>query len=138
MKGITPIIAIILLLLITVSMAGFAFVFLQRTLEQTANSAQDSLTQQQNQMGQKYSIDNIDNVNDVVTVRNIGSTTGDSSSVILYINNKNVSTGCWTPSGSWAPSAIKQCNVAPYAGAFTCPANFTLTSPSGQNDAYKC
>ena len=73
MKGITPVIAIILLMLITISMVGFAFVWFNRV---TSEIGGEITTQTQATVAQaqtKVTIDNIDVANDMVYIRNSGS-----------------------------------------------------------------
>jgi flagellin-like protein len=133
MKGITPVIAIILLLLITVSMAGFAFVFLQRTLEETTSSTEQGLQNQLSQQGQKYAIDNTDDTNNYVYIRHIGTSTGDTSTVSVYINSA-LAACTWDVSGSWAPGTIKRCTAA-----FSCDSNTTIeASAPGGKDSVRC
>ncbi len=135
MKGITPVIAVILLLLITVSMAGFAFVFLQRSLETTTSSTEESLNAQLNQQRQKVAIDNA--VSGAVYVRHIGTITmTDMNKVTVYVNNvKATCTGEWTTKTSWAPGEIVTCTLA----SLVCNGNTTIkiTSPGGQ-DSTSC
>ncbi len=112
MKGITPVIAIILLLLITISMAGFAFVFLQRSLEDTTSGVENDLEAQLNRQRQKFAIDNIDSTpgnNATIYIRHIGSVVADTSIVTVYMNNTPVTCNWGTGSGSWSPGAIKAC-----------------------------
>ncbi len=85
MKGITPIIAIILLLLITISMVGFAFVWFTRIAESASSAGSSQLNQTLAQMSQKVRIDNVND--NVVTIRNIGSQTIQSASLSFYVNN---------------------------------------------------
>ncbi len=59
-KGITPVIATILLLLITISMVGFAFVFFQRTTQTAARSGEEQLNQTTGQITTLFSIDGVD------------------------------------------------------------------------------
>ncbi len=85
MKGITPIIAIILLLLITISMVGFAFVWFTRIAESASAAGSSQLNQTLGQMAQKIRIDNVNGY--TVTIRNIGSQTIQSASLSFYVNN---------------------------------------------------
>ena len=63
MKGITPVVAIILLLLITISMVGFAFVWFTRIGELTTQQTQTQLQSQLDAAAQKVRIDSIDKTN---------------------------------------------------------------------------
>ena len=134
MKGITPIIAVILLLLITVSMAGFAFVFLQRSLETTTSSTESNLQEQMNQQRQKVAIDNA--ITGTVYIRHIGTVTIDTSDKIaVYINGAKVTCGGEFPATQWAPGVIKACTST----SIVCNGNATIkvVSPGGQ-DSINC
>lgn len=134
MKGITPVIAIILLLLITISMVGFAFVWFQRVAQQTQTSTESQLAEQLSQQGQKVSIDNVDDTNNNITLRHIGTVATDTSKVTLYVNNARISCA-WDAPGSWAAGAFKSCT----APAFACTGSLQIrvTAPGGP-DATTC
>ena len=59
MKGVTPIIAIILLLLITISMVGFAFVWFTSIAESSTEAVGGQLEATTEQIAKKIRIDNI-------------------------------------------------------------------------------
>ena len=71
MKGITPVIAVILLLLITISMVGFSMVFFQRTVETATKSGDEQLAQQLDQIGSQPRIESA--AGSKVVIRNMGS-----------------------------------------------------------------
>ncbi len=71
MKGITPIVATILLLLITISMVGFSFVFVQRTAQTSTQAGETQLNQTISQIGTAFSIENVNN--NKVYIRNRGT-----------------------------------------------------------------
>ena len=71
-KGITDIIAVVLLLMITISLVGFAWIWLQRAAGSTMEATTTGLEAQQQTAGKIIRIDNIDSTNGNVTVRNIG------------------------------------------------------------------
>ncbi|MBI2578146.1 MAG: LamG domain-containing protein [Candidatus Aenigmarchaeota archaeon] len=72
MRGITPVVAIILLLLITISMVGFAFMFFTRTAQTSAESGEEQLEQQLQQASGQFSIEGT-SPSAQVYVRNRGS-----------------------------------------------------------------
>jgi flagellin-like protein len=132
MKGITPVIAVILLLLITVSMAGFAFVFLQRSLETTTTSTEQSLQEQMNQQRQKVIIDNF--VAGTVYIRQTGTVTiDDIGKIAVYVNGVRVTCGGGEWTSPFTPGSIKACNSA----SIVCNGNTTIkaVSPGGQDSA---
>lgn len=83
MKGISAVIAVILLLLITIAISGFAFIFFART-SQTAQNATER--QMENQVGQLSTRINIEGVNqNQVYIRNRG--TVPAQNLAFYVNN---------------------------------------------------
>ncbi|MBI4018551.1 MAG: LamG domain-containing protein [Candidatus Aenigmarchaeota archaeon] len=72
MRGITPVVAIILLLLMTVSIAGFAFLFFTRTAQTAAESGEQQLQQQLAQGASQFSIEGT-SPSGQIYVRNRGS-----------------------------------------------------------------
>ena len=134
MKGITPVIAIILLLLITISMVGFAFVWFQR-VAQTATSASDTQLQTQlNQQGETLKIEGA--LSNNVTLRNTGTIALPVNSVIVFVNGSSSlgnSTGC--PSASVAAGSIFTCTTT----AGTCSGtSIVKASAPGNTDQITC
>jgi len=70
-KGLTPVVAIILLLLITISITGAAFLFFSRVTETSAQAGEEQLQEQASQSGELPRIEAVDK--NIVYVRNIGS-----------------------------------------------------------------
>lgn len=94
MKGITPVIAIILLLLITISMVGFAFVWFTRMAETASEAGTSALTDTTTKMATQIRIDNAVQTADStsITIRNTGSQTVKYSDLVFYVNG--VQRGC--------------------------------------------
>lgn len=82
MKGITPVIAIILLLLITISIIGFTAGFFQSTVKTSGEQAQQGAEQQASKIQQMVEIVSV--AGDKVTVKNVG-TQAISGSVITIL-----------------------------------------------------
>ncbi len=99
MKGITPVIAIILLLLITISMVGFAFVWFSRVTSSAGAQIENSTLSQLRTQGQRITIENINPSAATVTVRNSGTVSIADTELALYVNN--ALTAC-----AWAPTSI--------------------------------
>lgn len=101
MKGITPVIAIILLLLITISMVGFAFVWFNRISQTLTNATQSELESQLSQQAKKVSIINPRAGSPgAIDVRNTGTATILSTDASVYIaGNRTVAgaAGCGNP-----------------------------------------
>lgn len=98
-KGITPVIAVILLLLITISIVGIAFTFFQRTTEAATTTGSRQIEQQVSQIGTQFAIDGVDK--NRVYIRNIG--TSPLSNLKFYVNNVDVN---YTGPASLAPNSV--------------------------------
>lgn len=132
-KGITDIIAIVLLLMITISMVGFAWMWLQRLTVSAQNTTQGQINTLSNVAGQQLKIDNVDKQGGKVTLRNTGTSVVNLSTVGIY---KNSGTPV-TCNGTWAtdevsPQATATCNVAT---AITDCVTMRITSASGEDSA---
>ena len=91
MKGITPVIAIILLLLITISMVGFAFVWFTRVSELATQQTEDQLKKQLEQQSMKIRIDSVAKTSPMnVVIRNTGSTAIPVKSIVGFKNEVNI------------------------------------------------
>jgi len=88
MKGITPVIAIILLLLITISMVGFAFVFFGRVTSSSGAQIENATQQLVRQSLGRLYIDSASPGN--VYVRNGGTDTALAADVAVYVGNAKV------------------------------------------------
>ena len=135
MKGITPVIAIILLLMITVAIAGFAFVWFSRVASVTANRTEMSINQQQSQMMQTIKIDSYSDTSNSVYIRNTGSVDISSNSIAVYVNN-DLAICTWS-SNTISPGSVAQCTVA---AGFSCGGTvIKVTSPgTPQGDVITC
>jgi flagellin-like protein len=128
MKGITPVIAIVLLLMITISMVGFAFIWFSRMMETTTNQTSSALQNQLSQQSKKIKIDNIDPAGSIAYVRNIGSASIQTSEVSLYVNN-GVQTCAWT--GTLDVNAVAACDWS--SGACTSGSVIKVVAPGNQD-----
>ncbi len=103
-KGITPVIAVILLLLITVALMGFAAVFFK--LEpQTAVPDQTEHTSDVLRPGVR--IESV--VGSSIAIRNIGSINVNPGTIALYVNAVLQATDC--PLQTQAPNAVFACGL---------------------------
>lgn len=80
-KGITPIVAIIMLLLIVVSIVGGVFIWMRGTFGDLQNVVGNQTQQQAEEMGQEILIQSVDCGSETVYVQNTGSSNIDSASV---------------------------------------------------------
>ena len=131
MKGITPIIAIVLLLMITISMAGFAFIWFQRIGSTALNATQAGVTAQQQAAGKLIAIDNVDTENGKISIRNIGSYTIQNTELSVYKDGSAIS--CSWDKDSVAPGGIITCTNTTISGCTT----IKVTAP-GNQDQVSC
>jgi len=109
MKGISAVIATILLLLIAIAIIGFAFGFFQRIFTGSSAAVENQTSQITGQSGQVLRIDNVQGTS--LTLRHIGTVPVATASVAFYINN--VATTCnFGALTSIAPGSIATCTLA--------------------------
>ena len=114
MKGITPVIATILLLLITISMVGFAFVWFSGMLSNVATTSENATNQQMIQMNQKINIESAKSGN--ITVRNVGTYSITNTSLFVYKNGVYQANCTWktlsvAPQATITVAAVCSCNA---------------------------
>ncbi|MBI2075809.1 MAG: hypothetical protein HYT72_00990 [Candidatus Aenigmarchaeota archaeon] len=115
MKGITPVIAIILLLLITISMVGFAFVWFTRVSELATQQTEEQLKKQLETQSMNIRIDSVTKASPMnVVIRNTGSTAIPYKSIVGFKNSVNIdcadgSTKFSASSATLAVDAIVTC-----------------------------
>lgn len=147
MKGITPVIATILLLLITISMVGFAFVWFSRVTTTAGTQIENQTLNQVNQAAKVIRIEALKTTAPAtVSVRNSGTAVFPVSEISVFIDGAPVLTAtcatapegtAWT--GDISPNVVRTCRL--YAAAGTaCPANsvVVVTSPGGTEDRRVC
>ena len=132
MKGITPVIAIILLLLITISMVGFAFVWFQRVAQTATENTDTQLQAQLTQQSQKIRIESAAGTS--VSLRNTGSQSIPVGSVAIFVNG-TVRTSGSCPSGAIAPGSVFSCTST--AGLCSGSSTVRVTAP-GNADQITC
>jgi flagellin-like protein len=133
MKGITPVIAIILLLLITISLVGFAFIYFTRVTEVATQKTQEQLEHVISSQQMVVVIDNYAGTS--LSVRNRGTATFGTGNVSIYKNN--VLTTC--PGTGWNPAMLGpgQVSVCTFSAACVEGDVIRVTTPGGQ-DSEEC
>ncbi len=116
-KGITPVISVILLLLITIAIVGFAMLFMQRSVASTAEESEQQLAKQTSSLGENFEIINI-NGNEV-TVRNKG--TAELKNLAFYVDGnpvtiKDSTTGSAIPKDGIGTFSLDAAQLAQYPG----------------------
>ena len=128
MKGITPVIATILLLFITITMVGFAFVWFSRIGDIVANETTSSTQEMLRQQGTKALIDTIDRTGNRIYIKNTGSWPIKTSEMNVYLNGVTL-TSCSGIASEIAPGATATCNVV--ASIFSCSSMKITTIGTG-------
>ena len=115
MKGITPVIAVILLLLITISMVGFAFVWFTRLTQTATESISGQQEQLTDELAKHVRIDNV--AGTALALRSTGTKTVQTSELGFFIDG--VAKTCTFSAGvtSIAPSTVASCTLATACGA---------------------
>jgi flagellin-like protein len=109
MKAITPIIGVILLILITISIVGVAFVFFSGLTTTVSEEAEGALEQQRTMIGAPFEIINVDK--NQVLLRNSGTST--LSNPRFYVNNVEVgSSGPSIDSGKFGTFTLNDSQLA--------------------------
>lgn len=132
MKGITPVIAIILLLLITVAMVGFAMVWFQGFIQTAGQGVDTKLKQDIATQGKQIQVSNIDVTSEptktIVSVTNKGSYAIQSAELSFFINGTRAVLESCTPSAA-QPGDTIDCTVNK-----VCESGFTLKVVAPGND----
>lgn len=107
-KGITPVVAIILLLLITVALVGFAFGFFQRVFTSSAQQAQTETQRLTETTGQTFRIENAAGTS--LTIRNTGNVALNTTTLSVYADN--AAAGCTWSAGTISSGSTGSCTLA--------------------------
>jgi flagellin-like protein len=86
MKGVSEVIAIILILMITISLAGLAYMFMSTTMSDVTSSAGSTVDTTTSSMLTSFTIESMSS--NVLYVRNTGQTT--LSSLKVYVNDLEI------------------------------------------------
>ncbi len=133
MKGITPVIAIILLLLITISMVGFAFVWFGRISTLLTNQTESEIVGQQALHCQRIVIDSLSSSTATVYVKNIGTCNIAADAVKVYVSGAEAT--CTPSLGIMAPGVTDDCDWS--GSACTTGTVVKVTAP-GSSDETTC
>jgi flagellin-like protein len=86
MRGVSEVIAIILILMITISLAGLAYMFMSTTMSDTTTAASSTVSSTTNTMLKSFRVESIHD--NTVYIRNTG--TADLYNVSVYVNDTPV------------------------------------------------
>jgi flagellin-like protein len=135
MKGITPVVAVILLLLITISMVGFAFVWFSKVSEIATTQTEAELQNQLIVQSQKIKIESISLTRDQITIRNTGSQPiALADKISIFVQGAIAPCAVWSPPGDLSAGETSSCT-----SGFSCATGDTVkVSAPGNSDAIKC
>lgn len=109
MKGISPVIAVVLLLMITISLVAFAYIFFMRLTGGAMNettSQQEALRQQQ---GKRIAIDGVSG--NAITLRNIGTYPVGVTEISVFVNGVITTLNCGAIT-TINPGTVLTCTLA--------------------------
>ena len=107
-KGITPVIAVILLLLVTISITGFAFMFFGRISETASQQTETELEHQASAIGENFVVESVDN--NRVYIRNLGRE--ELNNLNFYVNGVRVDSSGTVPAGQSAAITLNDAQLA--------------------------
>ncbi|MBI2971036.1 MAG: hypothetical protein HYY37_01305 [Candidatus Aenigmarchaeota archaeon] len=137
MKGITPVIAIILLLLITIAMVGFTFVWFTRIQTDITQSVSNQTSQQARATGTSAKIDVIDQASGNVYIRNTGTQVILMNELSAYNNSVTLVSCGWTSGGPVVPGSGLPPNAVANCSAFADCSSVRITT-IGTGDSRSC
>jgi flagellin-like protein len=130
MKGITPVIAVILLLLITISMVGFAFVWFTRLSQTAQEGVSGELNQTTGQLAKRIRIDNAAGTS--LSLRNIGTQAVQASEIGYFING---AAATCAPVGGWTSINVNSVASCTLSAPCNAPSRLRVTAPAGPDEA---
>ncbi len=128
-KGITPVVAIILLLLITVAIVGFAFGFFQRATTTSAQRTQEETERIAGSVSEAFRIENAAGTS--ITIRNLGSAALNASTVTFYANG--VARTCVGLPATIAVNGVGSCTLSA-----SCTGQTLRVVTTGAEDVVTC
>lgn len=109
MKAISTLIAVILLLLITISVIGLSAVFFSRITSTASQAAQNETSEQLARLSKQVNIDAYNSTS--VTIRSTGTGTIAASEIQVYVAGSPRT--CSPALTAIAPGSIQTCNFSP-------------------------
>jgi len=109
MKGISQIIAVVLLLMISISLVSTASVWLRRIVGVAIFVIEKGISAQQSAGRKLIRVDNFDPRTNEIAIRNVGSMEISTNELAVYVNERLVSCNWSAP--SFAPGEIVFCKV---------------------------
>ena len=135
MKGITPVVAVILLLLVTIAIVGFAFGFFQRVIGIAGSTAENQTTSLVQRTVQTIDIQNINGPLRTVNIRNTGTDTiVPGRDILIFVGGVNA-TCAWNPD----PIGARASATCTFNTPLTCALGTVVkVTASGNEDSGIC
>lgn len=111
MKGITPVIAVILLLLVTIAIVGFASGFFQRIFGIAGAGVETETSSVIQRTAQTVKIDNVDPAGSKIDVRNIGTANIIAATEISVFLSGTKATCAWS-AATLTPGGTSTCTYS--------------------------
>jgi len=113
-KGITPVIAMILLILIVVALGGVFAAWTMRTFKGVQGSGEEQIEQISGQLQKSVVIDNVNCEKNLIYIKNTGSVNVTKSELGVYVNDTLLDSSSLTVSpNEVAPNQIMTINTTP-------------------------
>ena len=137
MKGITPVIAIVLLLMITIALVGFAFIWFQSTFQTTTSTASSQIDKQTTAFGKTVRIDSYTpgvqgTTAGTVSIRNVGSQSILAAEIAIFVGGLKQNN---VPS---SPIDANQVALVSFDGTTSCSGKSLKVTAPGGSDKTTC
>ncbi|MFB6089405.1 MAG: hypothetical protein ABEK36_06510 [Candidatus Aenigmatarchaeota archaeon] len=135
-KGITPVVAMIMLLLIVVSLAGGFLIWMNRTWQSLEESGTEAVKSGTEKMTTSFAVDNVwvngsAGVSEI-TIRNNGKSNIKTSELSIYFGGKTQN--CAWPNSTIGPDDVLTCTVSEQCNGTT----VKVTGPGQNKDSASC
>ena len=139
MKGVSTVIAIVLILMITVALAALAYIWFVSVFQTISEGAGEGVEQATEQLGTSFGIETAKYTGSnqvTASLRNTGSQNIDLTKLATYINNEiafidSGNTGTLAPDGT-ATVKISNATRTGYFSGHVCSKALKVTIPAGQ------
>ncbi len=132
MKGVSEVIAIILILMIVIALAALAYTFFSDTMGQITGQASTSVGQTSDAMATSFMIEAARNSTATTvnaTIRNTGSQSIDLSKLTVYVNDAYVTVTSGNTTGTLVSGATA--NLGMSVSGYTCNSILKVTGTTG-------